>query len=127
MNVAVLGVGGNIEPHEHIARAREHLIRDHHVVAESSYVTTKAIGRPGDPDFVNGAMLVETELGIDAFRRYLKKLEHRLGRVRTADGYAPRTIDLDIIIWNGVIVHDDYYEREFVRNAVAEIAPRTPG
>ncbi|MBD3239403.1 MAG: 2-amino-4-hydroxy-6-hydroxymethyldihydropteridine diphosphokinase [Chitinivibrionales bacterium] len=123
MNRAILGVGASIRPHEHIARARSMLARDHHLVTESSYVTTKALNRPGDPDFVNGAMLIETERSFDKLRDYLKSVERRLGRVKTADPFGPRTIDLDIVVWNGEVVNSDYHERDFVRNAVREVAP----
>lgn len=123
MNQAVIGVGASIRPHEHIFRARAILSREQHLVAESSYVTTKAINRPADPDFVNGALLIETEQNFEELERYLRSLEHRLGRVRTADRYAPRTIDLDIVVWNGAVVNSDYRDRDFVRHAVKEVAP----
>ncbi len=127
MNMAVVGIGSSIRPEEHIALARSALAREHHLVAESSYVTTKAIDRPDDPDFVNGAVLIETELGFVELERRLKSLERRLGRVRTPDRYAPRAIDLDIVVWNGTVVNPDYHERDFVRRAVEEVAPWVNG
>jgi 2-amino-4-hydroxy-6-hydroxymethyldihydropteridine diphosphokinase len=57
----------------------------------------------------------------DAFAAYLRLMEDRLGRVRTANKFGPRTIDLDIVVWNGEIVNADYSERDFVRDAVREL------
>jgi 2-amino-4-hydroxy-6-hydroxymethyldihydropteridine diphosphokinase len=56
-----------------------------------------------------------------AFEAYLKDLEARLGRVRTENKFGPRTIDIDVVVWNGEIVNEDYYTRDFVRNAVDEL------
>lgn len=123
MNTAVIGVGSNINAPFYFARAKEALSREHRLDKESAFVITSPVGFAGQPDFLNGAFLVSTELSIDGFRGYLKELENRLGRVRTENKYGPRTIDLDIIVWNGKIVDSDFYKRDFVRNAVKELLP----
>lgn len=124
MNVAAIGVGSNIDARRAIAKARELLTLEQTFLKESSFVTTSPIGGSPQPDYLNGAFLVSTKLDQDSFRHYLKHLENRLGRVRTGDAYGPRTIDLDIIVWNGRIVNGDFHEREFVRNAVRELLPQ---
>jgi 2-amino-4-hydroxy-6-hydroxymethyldihydropteridine diphosphokinase len=126
VNRVVVGVGSNVSPADNIAAAREHIMRDHRLAAESSFATTPPVGYADQPDFRNGAWLVETELPQPAFRRYLKQVEQRLGRERTRNTYGPRTIDLDVIAWNDTVVSDDYHRREFVRNAAREVAPRLP-
>jgi len=73
------------------------------------------------PDFLNGAALIETERSKDEFNFYLKNLEDRLGRDRSLPKFGPRTIDLDIVVWNGEVVDDDYNTRDFLRAAVAEL------
>ena len=123
MNLAVLGVGSNIDARRHIAKARELLTLEQTFLKESSFVATTPIGASPQPDYLNGAFLVSTKLDRDSFERYVKHLETRLGRVRTGDAYGPRTIDLDIVVWNGRIVNDDFHERDFVRNAVKELLP----
>ena len=123
MNVAAIGVGSNIDARRAIAKARELLTLEQTFLKESSFVTTSPIGASPQPDYLNGAFLVSTKLDRNSFRRYLKRLESRLGRVRTGDAYGPRTIDLDIVVWNGRIVNDDFHEREFVSNAVRELLP----
>ncbi len=123
MNVVAIGVGSNIDARRTIAKARELLTLEQTFLKESSFVTTSPIGASPQPDYLNGAFLVSTKLDRNSFRRYLKRLESRLGRVRTGDAYGPRTIDLDIVVWNGRIVNDDFHEREFVSNAVRELLP----
>ena len=55
--------------------------------------------------------------------QWLKGVENELGRVRTANKYGPRTIDLDIVIWDGKIVNQDLIERDFLKTAVSEVLP----
>jgi len=123
VNTAVVGVGSNINAPKNIALAKEALSRGHRLDKESAFVKTSPIGFSDQPDFMNGAFLVATELSIDGFKDYLHGLEDRLGRVRTKNKFGPRTIDLDIVVWNGKIVNDDFYERDFVRKAVLEVLP----
>lgn len=123
MNEVVIGVGSNIEPETHIARARERLAKDHHLVAQSSIVETNPVGFAEQPRFMNGAFLVRTDLERDAFEAYLKGIEDQCGRVRTENRCGPRTIDLDVVVWNRSIVDDDYDSRIFVREAVHELLP----
>lgn len=123
MNTVVVSVGSNIEPESNVAAARELVAGSHELVAESEFVRTEPIGRPGQPQYLNGAFLVRTSLGRSRFREYLKQVENRLGRVRGDDKYASRRIDLDIVVWNGRIVDRDYYTRDFVREACCQLLP----
>jgi 7,8-dihydro-6-hydroxymethylpterin-pyrophosphokinase len=45
-----------------------------------------------------------------------------MGRDRTAPKFGPRNIDLDIVVWNGEIVDNDYYTRDFLQKSVDEIS-----
>jgi 2-amino-4-hydroxy-6-hydroxymethyldihydropteridine diphosphokinase len=126
VNSAVISVGSNIDAPGSIARAKELLSSEQKFLAQSAFVQTPPVGFSDQPDFLNGAFLVSTTLSIDKFKDYLRDLEDRLGRVRTANKFGPRTIDLDIVVWNGEIVNDDFYEREFVKNAVMEVLPSPP-
>ncbi len=127
MNTVVVGVGSNISAEANIGRAKALIAEEQRLVKASTFKTTSPIGFVDQPDFLNGAFLIETEMEEHGFRGYLKDLEYRLGRVRTGDTYGPRTIDLDIIVWNGRIVNDDFYGRGFVRDAVAELLPERTG
>ena len=121
MNSVVVGIGSNIDPDRHIEAAIALLGRDHRLKKVSSLRVTTPVGFTDQPDFVNGAALVETALDADAFTAALKEIERQLGRVKTANKFGPRTIDLDIVVWNGAVVDEDYYERDFLREAVEEL------
>ncbi|MBD3392952.1 MAG: 2-amino-4-hydroxy-6-hydroxymethyldihydropteridine diphosphokinase [Chitinivibrionales bacterium] len=123
MNRAIIGIGSNIDPEKNIGSAREALRADPRVsiVSISQFVTTKPVGDPDQPDFLNGAAMVETGLSIHDLKALLRGMEDRLGRIRTDNRYAPRTIDLDIVVWNGTILDNDYYTRTFLRDAVSEL------
>ena len=56
-------------------------------------------------------------------KSWLKNLEKKLGRVRLENKNGPRTIDLDIIIWNREVVDNEVYEREFLLNSINELLP----
>jgi 2-amino-4-hydroxy-6-hydroxymethyldihydropteridine diphosphokinase len=123
MNSAVVSIGSNINPEENIPKALTAVAKAHTVLKVSSLVRTKPIGFTNQPDFTNGSMLVTTVLQKDQFDRYLKDLELQLGRIKGTNKYGPRTIDLDIIVWNGKIIDNDFYERDFLRNSILEIFP----
>lgn len=121
MNKAVIGVGSNIDPEKNIKKTRSIFKKEQSLIRESSLVVTKPIGYTDQPDFINGAFLIETKLSFKELATYLKEVENRLGRIRTANKYGPRTIDLDIVVWNGMIVDDDYYKRDYLKNSVHEV------
>ena len=97
------------------------LEREVEVKGVSSWVKTTPIGITDQDDFVNSAVKIRTTMTKEELVCYLKKLEDRLGRDRTLPKFGPRVIDLDIIVWNNEIVDNDYYERDFTRNAVDEL------
>jgi 7,8-dihydro-6-hydroxymethylpterin-pyrophosphokinase len=75
---------------------------------------------------------LEADVGAaDLIRKLIPELEGRLGRVRTADKYAPRTIDIDLLLFNEEILEIEGHaipspeirERPFVARPLAEIAP----
>ncbi|MGD9929660.1 MAG: 2-amino-4-hydroxy-6-hydroxymethyldihydropteridine diphosphokinase [Mangrovibacterium sp.] len=121
MNTCIIGIGSNMDPEVNMARLLDILKKETSLLKVSSLVTTKPIGITDQPDFVNGAAKLETEFSMDEFRQYLKKLEDRLGRDRSQPKFGPRTIDLDIVVWNGQIIDEDYHTRDFLRAAVAEL------
>lgn len=123
MNQVIIGVGSNIDPQKNIAKVREMLARDFSVISESAFMRTKPIGHQRQADFVNGAVLLRTDMGLESLRGRLKKIEDALGRRRTAEKFGPRTVDLDIVVWNGKVVDTDFYERDYLKKAVLELMP----
>lgn len=123
MNRAVVGVGSNINPLENIQSARRLIAEQFSLIAESAFKVTKPIGVVNQPDFINGAYLIETCQDIASVKHTLKKIEHLVGRKKEVKKSGPREIDLDIVIWNNSIVDDDFYSRDFLRNATLELVP----
>ena len=124
MNHVVIGVGSNIRPEENIARARDQIVSEHRLIAESSFVETEPIGYADQPKFLNGVFRIETSFGYKILKKWLLETEKALGRKRGKNKYGPRTIDLDIVVWNGKVVDDDFFERKFLREAVLEVWPK---
>jgi len=117
----IIGIGSNINPEPNIAAALYFLRQEQEFVTISSLIKTSPIGIPDQPDFLNGAAKILTTMEIADFKSYLKDVEDRLKRDRTTPKFGPRTIDLDIVIWDGEIIDPDYYSRDFLKTAVDEI------
>ena len=100
------------------------------VTATSSLYRAAAWGDSDDPEFLNQAIEVRTNLEAEEFLHELLKVEQQLGRVRTTK-WAPRTIDLDVVFFDDSILKSDdlevphprMQERRFVLMPLAEIAP----
>jgi len=123
MNQAVIGFGSNIDPQDNIKQAKELIAENHCILAESKFATTKPIGIVDQPNFLNGAVLIETLMNCTKLKTSLKSIEKTIGRNFQTEKLGPRTIDLDIIIWNDKIVDQDFYKRDFVKNSVLELLP----
>ena len=119
----VIGLGSNIYPEANLEQAVLELKSRFKVSKRSQWTRTKPIGIQDQPDFYNGALLMETELEQQSLKMELKRIENILGRDRSLPKFGPRTIDLDILIWNKKVVDEDYYERDFLRKGVEEIIP----
>jgi len=117
----IIGIGSNINSEQNIAAALFYLRQEQEFVSVSTLVKTSPIGIPDQPDFLNGAAKILTTMEIADFKSYLKNIEDLLKRDRTAPKFGPRTIDLDIVIWDGEIIDPDYYSRDFLKTAVDEI------
>jgi 2-amino-4-hydroxy-6-hydroxymethyldihydropteridine diphosphokinase len=122
-NQAIISVGSNIQPKRYIARARELIRNTHQLIQESRFRKTKPIGYSEQPDFTNGAFLIATTMSKKQLTAWLKETETKLHRTRTKNPNGPRTIDLDIVIWNRKVIDQHVYERDFLNRAVKEIDP----
>lgn len=122
MNHVIIGVGSNIDPQNHIRQATDLLGRSFEMVASSQFRETKPIGMPNQANFLNGAVLIKTSLEPPQLKKRLQDIEDRLGRTRN-NRCGPRTIDLDIIVWNGEIVDPEVKKRAFLQTAIRELQP----
>lgn len=122
-NRAVIGLGSNINPEENIRKAKEEIASAFNLVKSSSFVETEPVGFKEQDKFLNGALLIETDMDARGLKSWLKGLEIKLGRAKTDNKDGPRTIDLDILVWNGEIVDEEVREREFLKKSIEELLP----
>jgi len=102
-----VGIGSNIKPEENVAKALSLLAKETRIVAISTFYRTRPEGRPEQPDFCNGVVEIETDLAPAELCRVLRGIEDELNRKRTDDAYAPRTIDLDILVYDDLVIETD--------------------
>lgn len=134
MALVYLGIGSNIGDRQaHIQKAVA-LLREHpnvQVLSVSSLIETEPAGGPPQGKFLNGAIKINTDLMPNDLLSALKGIERRCGRAK-AETNAPRTLDLDILLYDDVVIvegktlsipHPRMTERAFVLRPLAEIAP----
>ena len=128
---AFIGVGSNIEPEANIRAALGLLRKRARVTRASTFYRTDPIGRPEQPAFRNGVFEVETSLPPAELKQVLRDIEAQLYRRRTSDKYAPRTIDLDLLLYDDLAIADegltlpdpDIERRAFLAIPLCELAP----
>lgn len=123
MNTAVIGVGSNINPKRNIQKAIQIIKTELILTKVSSLRRTKPIEFKQQKYFYNCAFLTETTMDRNTLKQWLRNLEKNLGRVRSGNRNGPRTIDLDILVWNGEVVDEDVYTRSFLQKSVQELLP----
>ncbi len=121
-NDVIVGLGSNIDPIDHINKAIQIMTERFSEIRVSRLIKTEPVGFKDQDHFYNGAVRFKTDLGSKALKQYLLEIEDRLGRVRTDNKNGPRTIDLDILVWNGRIVDPDVSERAFLQESIKELA-----
>ena len=127
-----IGVGSNIDPQSNIREALIRLAERVEIRALSTFYRSQPVGPPGQPPFVNGVVAADTGLPPLAVKSdVLRQIEAELGRVRTTDKYAPRVIDLDLLIYDDIVVaggeltlpDPEIASRPFLAVPLAELAP----
>lgn len=121
MNRCIIAIGSNIDARSNIRLMLDLLAKKVRVVRVSSFEQTAPIGILDQPHYTNGAVLVETNLDAGQLKKILMDIENHLGRDRSLPKFGPRTIDLDILIWNNKVADPDYHTRNFLRTAAAEL------
>jgi 2-amino-4-hydroxy-6-hydroxymethyldihydropteridine diphosphokinase len=129
---AYVAIGSNIEPQDNILQSLLMLKSYVTIAAVSNFYRTSPVGRPEQPDFINCVVKIRTDRSPRELKfEVLRKIEEKLGRVRSEDKFAPRTIDLDIILYGttvldepGLCLPDPSIRRyPFVAVPLAELAP----
>ena len=128
---AVVALGANIgNPQEQLDLAVAMLCESTDVTAISSYYSTKPVGGPEQPDYLNAVCLLESDLPALDLLSLLHGIEKSLGRERN-ERWGPRTIDLDLIQYGSLLSsadelqlpHPRAHERRFVLEPWHEIEP----
>jgi len=122
-DLILIGIGSNLDPEINIPKALQLLSALVSVLQVASIWQTPAVGSEG-PDYLNSAVLIKSRLTQEQLKSIvLTKIEKELGRVRTTDKNADRTIDLDILMHHGNCLDEDLWSRAHVAVPAAEIYP----
>jgi 2-amino-4-hydroxy-6-hydroxymethyldihydropteridine diphosphokinase len=130
---AFLGLGSNLGDRlDFLQQAIDLLDADSKVDVDavSTVYETEPVGGPEQEPFLNLATRVRTRRSPRRLLRLCHDVEEALGRIR-AERWGPRTIDVDILLWNGRVVatqalqipHPRLAERAFALVPLVEIAP----
>ncbi|MEG3126537.1 2-amino-4-hydroxy-6-hydroxymethyldihydropteridine diphosphokinase [Pantoea cypripedii] len=101
-------------------------------VATSSLYRTPPYGPPDQPDYLNAVVALETGLTAESLLDQTQRIELEHGRVRKAERWGPRTLDLDILLFGDTVIntprltvpHYDMHNRAFMLLPLLELAPQ---
>ncbi|MEW6419399.1 MAG: 2-amino-4-hydroxy-6-hydroxymethyldihydropteridine diphosphokinase [Nitrospirota bacterium] len=132
MSIAYIGIGSNLGDREKNCLRAIRLLQQKGITVSkrSSLYDTEPWGVKNQPRFINLAIEIETELEPKELLRILKDTEKEMGR-KESSKWGPRIIDLDILLFENIVVNDDnlkiphplMHERDFVLRPLCEIAP----
>lgn len=134
MTLVYIALGSNLaSPLEQVNAAVKALgeIPDTRLVAVSSFYRTPPLGPQDQPDYLNAAVALETTLAAEVLLSHTQRIELQQGRVRKAERWGPRTLDLDIMLFGQAMMntdtltipHYDMHNRGFMLWPLYEIAP----
>ncbi|MBO9738431.1 2-amino-4-hydroxy-6-hydroxymethyldihydropteridine diphosphokinase [Xanthomonas axonopodis pv. begoniae] len=130
MTTVLLSLGSNVQPTHYLRLAVAALRARFGQIVVSPAYRTPAVGFDG-PDFVNNAVVLQTDLELDPLDRWLHALEDAHGRDRSGPRFSDRTLDLDVVFFGDRIVEGPGHLRiprpelkhAFVLKPLADIAP----
>lgn len=130
MSHVYVAIGSNVNPVENVAKAARELKRLFPDARFSSWYRNRAVGFEGD-DFINGVVGFTTDLPLHSVRESLHAVEGLCGRPRNAPRWAPRAMDLDVLLYDNVVCTEptmtlprpDLLKRPYMLGPLAEIAP----
>jgi 2-amino-4-hydroxy-6-hydroxymethyldihydropteridine diphosphokinase len=134
MTLAYIALGSNqASPLEQVSSALDALaaIPQSRMVATSSFYRTPPLGPQDQPDYLNAAVVLDTDLSAEALLDHTQRIELEHGRVRKEERWGPRTLDLDLMLFGDEVMHTDrltvpHYDmknRAFMLVPLLEIAP----
>lgn len=130
MTRAFVSAGSNVDPEVNLRRACDELAQAFDPVVYSTAWRNRAVGFDG-PDFINLVVGFDTDLHVDAVIAELQRIEGLCGRERHAPKWAPRSMDLDILLFGELVCarpglalpRPDLLRRPYMLGPMAEIAP----
>ncbi len=130
MHRIYISIGSNIEPARHVRLAIAALHEYYGALIISSVYESEAVGFEGE-NFYNLVVGLDTEQAVNTVNRTLHEIEDRYGRERSGPRFSARTIDLDLLLYDDLILQQDKLvlpREEILQNAfvlwpLAEIAP----
>jgi 2-amino-4-hydroxy-6-hydroxymethyldihydropteridine diphosphokinase len=125
-----VAAGSNVEPEKNLARALDELEQAFGALAISPAYRNRAVGFAG-PDFINLVVGLRADDPPAQVKQTLERIEATCGRPRTAPKWAPRSMDLDILMYGQVVSDEpglilprpDLLRRAFMLKPLADIAP----
>lgn len=134
MTLAYIALGSNLASPLVQVQAAIHALGEiphSRVVNVSSFYRTPPLGPQDQPDYLNAAVALETTLSPEALLDHTQRIELQQGRVRKAERWGPRTLDLDIMLFGDALInserltvpHYDMRNRGFMLWPLFEIAP----
>jgi 2-amino-4-hydroxy-6-hydroxymethyldihydropteridine diphosphokinase len=132
--VGYLGLGSNVGDRAAHLGAAVRALREHGVEVEaiSSLYETEPVGEILDqPDFLNAAVRIRTELAPEALLDLCKAIEIERGRMLGGQRHGPRPLDLDLLLLGGLdletdrltLPHPQVTSRRFVLEPLLELDP----
>lgn len=123
MHRAYLNLGSNIQPENNLLKAVQLLQNYGEVVDVSNAWESEAIGMDG-PNYLNACLLFLTPIAQNKLKEtVIRPIESKLGRQRSKNKYSPRTIDIDIILFDEEPYNHKFWNFAFVIIPLAEIYP----
>lgn len=119
-----ISIGSNIEPLRYIRSSIRTLCEYYDKLILSSVYETEAVGFEGD-NFYNLVVGFDTQVELDQLIDHLKQIEDDNNRQRSSERFSARTLDLDILLYDDLIVKDEILKYAFVIYPLAEIAPES--
>lgn len=125
-----VAAGSNVDAEHNLCKAAAALVATFGNVQFSPAYRNVAVGFEG-PDFVNFAAGFGTDLALDAVIAELQRIEGLCGREREAPKWAPRSMDLDILLYDDLVLErpglvlprPDLLKRPYMLGPLADIAP----
>ena len=130
MPAVYVAAGSNVEPERHVTLAVAELAREFPGARSSPWYRNRAVGFEG-ADFINLVVGFATALPVRAVLERLHAIEARCGRGRDAPRWAPRTMDLDVLLYGELVCDEpglklprpDLLKRAYMLGPLAALAP----